>query len=38
MRNSVNKIENEDWSKIEPETFKAYLKNVVLFTFPPKYL
>ena len=38
MRNSINKIANEDSSKIDPKTFKAYLKNVVVFTCPPRCL
>ena len=38
MRNLVNKIANEDPSKIDPKTFKAYLKSVAEFTFPPRCL
>ena len=34
MRNSVNKIANEDSSKIDLKNFKVYLKNVAVFTFP----
>ena len=34
MRNSFNKIANEDSSKMDPKTFKAYLKNIAAFTFP----
>ena len=35
MRISVNKIANEDSSKIDPKTFKAYLKNVAVFNDYP---
>ena len=38
MRNSVNKIANKDSSKIDPKTYKAYLKNVAVFTFPHRCL
>ena len=38
MRNLVNKIANQDSSKIDPKTFKACLKNVAVFTFPPRCL
>ena len=38
MRNSVNKIANKDSSKTDPKTYKAYLKNVAVFTFPHRCL
>ena len=35
MRNSVNEIANDPkLTKIDPKTFKTYLKNVAIFTFP----
>ena len=39
MRNSVKKNGEEDSSKKKgPKSFKAYLKNVAIFTFPIRCL